>query len=115
MDKCIIRNQAHSNITSLFSEQDNRLEDEDYLTVVRGVIGDYPNTFLHVNSVDLDDFITGIGNITSEADYANIMWHFGIRRSHDNFWAHSDKIHAKFNEMEPIQGGILDYNRLENR
>ena len=111
----VLRNLAHSNITSLFSENDTRLEDEDYLTVVRGIIGDYPNTFWHVDSADLDDFITGIGNITSEADYANIMWHFGIRRSHQDFWAHSDKIHTAFKSMEPIQGGILDYNRLENR
>ncbi len=111
----VLRNLAHSNVTSLFSEEDTRLEDEDYLTVVRGVVGDYPNTFWHVDSADLDDFITGIGNITSEADYSNIMWHFGIRRSHQNFWAHSDKIHTAFKAMEPIQAGILDYNRLENR
>ena len=111
----VLRNLAHSNINSLFAEEDTRLINEDYLTVVRGVVGDYPATFWHVKSDDLDDFVTGIGNITSESDYANIMKHFGIRRSHKNFWAHSDSLHETFTRMEPIDSGLLDYNRLENR
>lgn len=111
----VLRNLAHSNINSLFSEDETRLVNEDYLTVVRGVVGDYPAAFWHVNSIDLDDFVTGIGNITSEADYANIMTHFGIRRSHQDFWAHSDKVLNTFTKMEPVDGGLLDYNRLENR
>lgn len=111
----VLRNLAHSNINSLFSEQETRLINEDYLTVVRGIVGDYPDTFWHVKSTDLDDFISGIGNITSELDYANVMKYFGIRRSHPDFWAHSDKIHETFRMMEPTDGGLLDYNRLENR
>ncbi|MBL4711884.1 MAG: fatty acid cis/trans isomerase [Gammaproteobacteria bacterium] len=111
----VLRNLAHSNINSLFSEQGTRLINEDYLTVVRGVVGDYPAAFWHVKSKDLDDFVTGIGNITSEADYANIMTHFGIRRSHHNFCQHSDKVHKLFTTIEPVDSGLLDYNRLENR
>lgn len=111
----VLRNLAHSNVTSLFSEEDTRLEDEDYLTVVRGVVGDYPNTFWHVDIADIDDFITGIRNVISAEDYTNMMWHFGIRRTHQDFWAHSDKIHTKYAEMEPIDSGLLDYNRLDNR
>ena len=111
----ILRNLAHSNISSLFSEEAYRIPSEDYLTVVRGVIGDYPGVMWNVNSSDLDAFKTSIKNLTTDTDYSQFMTRFGVRRSHPDFWKHSDKILSKYAEMEPVEAGILDYNRLENR
>ncbi len=58
----VLRNLAHSNINSVFSEQDTRLVNEDYLTVVRGIVGDYPKVFWHVKSVNLKDFVAAISH-----------------------------------------------------
>ena len=111
----VLRNLAHSNLNSVFSEESTRIIDQDYLTVVRGVIGDYPSAFWHVNSDSLTDFTAKITHVSSEEDYSNLMEQYGVRRSHQNFWAHSDKVHSTLLKMEPVDGGILDYNRLENR
>jgi len=46
----IVRNNAHTNIVSLFSERKRLLPEENTITVARGVIGSYPNVFLRVHS-----------------------------------------------------------------
>jgi hypothetical protein len=111
----ILRNIAHSNITSLFAENKNRLPEEDYLTVVRGVIGDYPDAFWRVDSNDLDVFESAIDTLQTATAYDQFMEQFGVRRSHQDFWQHADNIHANYSKMEPIDAGLLDFNRLENR
>jgi len=111
----VLRNIAFSNITSLFASSKNRLPEEDYLTVVRGVVGDYPDAFWQVDSVDLEEFESAISNLQTADDYLLFMERFGVRRSHQNFWEHADQIHANYSRMEPIDGGLLDFNRLENR
>ena len=111
----ILRNREHSNINGLFTEDETHLPEEDNLTVVRGIIGDYPSTFLRVTSSDLHDFSAAITRLEDTADYAAFMTRFGIRRSHVDFWEQSDKVLSRYAEMEPVDGGLLDYNRMENR
>ena len=111
----ILRNREHSNITGLFSEDDTHLPEEDNLTVVRGIIGDYPSVFWRVDSSALEHFASSIAGLEDTSDYADFMTGFGVRRSHVDFWAHSDKVLSIYAEMEPVDGGLLDYNRLENR
>ncbi|MDC1287275.1 fatty acid cis/trans isomerase [Gammaproteobacteria bacterium] len=111
----ILRNREHSNIKRLFSEDETHLPEEDNLTVVRGIIGDYPSAFWRVDSANLEHFAEAIANLEEDSDYAGFMTRFGIRRSHADFWAHSDKVLSIYAEMEPINWGLLDYNRLENR
>ena len=111
----ILRNSGHSNITSLFLEDTNRLPDEDYLTILPGVVGAYPDALWRVNESELSDFIDGVSQLGSEANFAALMRRFGIRRTHQDFWAHSDTLHSLYQQTEPIEFGLFDFNRLENR
>ena len=111
----LTRNNAHLNITSLFSENKRRVPEEDTLSVIPGFIGAYPNAFLVVNEVDLDHFANMISSMRTEGDYAHLLDTFGVRRTNPSFWQHSDAFHAAFEQNAPVDYGLLDYGRLENR
>lgn len=111
----VLRHVAHANITSVFAEQKNLLPDEDSLDILRGVVGDYPSAFWHVDEAQLDRFVDEALSIDSPADYSAFMQTHGVRRSHEKFWDHADQVHDQLADAEPIDGGLLDFNRLQNR
>ena len=111
----LLRHVAHANITSLFAEDKTLLPDEDSLDVLRGVVGDYPSAFWHVDEAQLDGFVDVASAIETSAEYSVFMRTFGIRRSHESFWTHADRVHDRLANAQPIDGGLLDFNRLENR
>ena len=111
----VLRHVAHANVTSLFAEGQALLPDEDTVDVLRGVVGDYPGAFWHVRAADLERFVADASAIDSPADYALFMAEHGVRRTHEGFWAHADRVHDAHAASEPIDAGLLDFNRLENR
>lgn len=111
----ILRNSAHSNISGLFNEDDRRLIEEDTISVLWGITGAYPDAFWKVDDTAIENFVDTIMRITSEDDYRNLMKQYGIRRTSNNFWQHSDNIHELFKSAADVEYGILDYNRIENR
>ena len=104
-----------SNVSHLFFDDKRRLPEEDNLTVVRGFLGAYPNAFYHVAQAELKDFVSAVEGLSSEEDYQALLNRFGIRRSDPDFWKHSDAIQATYRNASPIEAGLFDYNRLENR
>jgi len=111
----VMRNSAHSNITHLFGEEKYRLPAEDTLTVAKGFIGTYPNTFFVLEAENLPDFVDAVLGLKSEQDYFELKSQYGIRRTHPDFWAFSDALHERYKSINPIEAGLLDFNRLENR
>lgn len=111
----LIRNTGHSNISSLLLEDINLLPEEDYLTIVPGIIGSYPSALFRVNEFRLEQFVHQMSMLEDEGDYEQLLDQFGIRRTDQNFWQHSDELHNWFEINQPLQAGLLDYNRLENR
>ncbi|MDO9104863.1 MAG: fatty acid cis/trans isomerase [Methylovulum sp.] len=111
----LLRNSAHSNVSELFKEELRRLPDEDTLTLVPGLLGAYPNAFYRLNSRQLPEFIRDIKQLASEADYTKLSARFAIRRTNPQFWAHADALHASYRGTFPIEAGLLDFNRFENR
>ncbi|MCF2948007.1 fatty acid cis/trans isomerase [Paraglaciecola aquimarina] len=111
----LVRNSAHFNVNSLFSEEDNRDPKNDNVTLVHGLLGSYPDAFWRVKESDLAKMVAKAQQISTEQDYAAFLDSFGVRRTDKNFWEFSDKINYTFMEQNPIEGGWLDYNRLENR
>ncbi len=47
--------------------------------------------------------------------YSELLEAFAIRRTHPEFWQVSDQLHETHQQQNPINYGLLDYNRLENR
>lgn len=111
----ILANRAHLNITSLFSESENRIPAEDSLTVAYGVVGDYPNTFLTVSENELPSLVEQLSAVSKDEDYRALLDRFAVRRTDKRFWAFSDAIHQQYHRQQPLDAGWLDYNRFENR
>jgi hypothetical protein len=111
----LVHNNAHLNITSIFGEKKERKPDEDTLDVIPGFIGTYPNVFMVVDESELTAFVDSISNLQTEEDYAALLDNYGIRRTNPEFWSNSDTFHAAYWWQYPLQSGMLDYSRLENR
>ncbi len=111
----VLRNVAHSNVTSLFKESSALVPEEDTLSVVNGFIGSYPSAYWQVKEKDLPAMVAKLSTLTDEASYAGFVERYGIRRTSPEFWQHSDKVMAAHRRANPIDNGLLDYNRLENR
>ena len=111
----LLHNNAHSNVTSLFNEDKNRLPEKDTITVARGFVGAYPEAFMRVDDAQLEDYVASLLAVNNEADYTTLMARFGVRRTDPGFWQHSDALHARYRNSQPYDGGLFDYGRLENR
>jgi len=111
----VLRNSAHSSLTSLLREDKYRLPSEDGLTVTAGIVGAHPNGFWLIEHDKLAEFAQQVAALSSEADYQALKSRYGIGRTDPNFWAISDRILALYQAQQPQSAGLLDYNRLENR
>ena len=111
----LIHDNGFSNIASLMNQDARRLPDEDGLSVTRGFVGAYPNAFYRVERSSLPDFVAGIAALTSEQDYRRFADRFAVRRTNPDFWRHSDQLHRASDARAPVEAGLFDYNRLENR
>lgn len=111
----ILHNDGYSNNAQVFREERRRIPEEDYLTVVNGFIGSYPNAFFRVPQSELEDFVSMIESMRSEEDYATLVSVYGIRRNQAAFWPLSDKLSTYYKEAHPREAGLFDLNRYENR
>ncbi len=111
----LLHNNGFSNISEIFKEKKRRRPNEDDLSVVPGILGAYPNSFLRVDASALGDFASQLSSLNSEKSYAALLDRYGVRRTSPEFWTFSDELQKAYLESEPLRSGILDYNRFENR
>jgi hypothetical protein len=106
---------GHANVSHLLEKKTELLPDENTLTVVPGFIGAYPNAIYRVAPAELPAFAAAIGKLASEADYRAFADRFAIRRTNPAFWAASDAMTDAYAKSAPLEAGLFDYNRLDNR
>jgi hypothetical protein len=111
----LLRDTGHSNVSTLLREKGALRPDENTLTVVPGFIGAYPNAIFRATQADLAALTAGIGTLASEADYRALADRFVIRRTSPAFWAASDALAGAYKQWSPLEAGLFDYNRLDNR
>jgi hypothetical protein len=111
----LLRHNAYNNISHLFGEQDRRLPEEDGMTIAPGLMTSHPNAFFTVKTTELADFANGIEGLSSEQDYKVLRDKYAVYRTSADFWAFSDAMHQYFEKLSPLDFGVLDFNRLENR
>jgi hypothetical protein len=111
----LISNSAYSNNAQIFLEAQRRIPQEDYLTVAKGFVGSYPNVFFQVPEQNLEDFVASIIALENESDYSALVDRYGTRRNATWFWRLSDKFHTHYKKHYPIEAGLFDLNRYENR
>ena len=110
-----LRNSAHYNVNSLFEEEENREPSKDTITLVHGLLGSYPDAFWFIKASDITGSIEQLKSIKNEKDYKALLDKVGMRRTNPEFWMFSDNLLRWSEEQYPIEGGLLDYNRLEDR
>jgi hypothetical protein len=111
----LVHNDGYSNNAQIFEEAQRRIPQEDYVTVARGFIGSYPNVFFQVPDSELGNFVAAIESMRSEADYATLVARYGARRNQRTFWPMSDAFQAYYRKHFPVEAGLFDLNRYENR
>ena len=79
------------------------------------MVGSYPAAFLELEETQLIRFVSELNRISTEEDYVKLLDNFAIRRSSDKFWAYSDELIEWYRVHYPVEAGLLDYNRFENR
>lgn len=111
----VIRNKALSNNSFLFDEARRRIVDEDYLTVVKGHLGSYPNAFCRVRVEDLDAFAEEFLKAKDKLGYYNFARKYAVRRTSTDFWFESDWHYQQALKESPVEGGLFDmfrYHRI---
>jgi hypothetical protein len=111
----LLRNSARLSVSTLFEEAKSRVPAEDTVTLVDGFLGSYPNAFYRMSSKDLTAFVDAVAHLGGEADYAQLMERYGVRRTDPRFWERSDALHAAYRKGWPIEAALFDYGRYENR
>ncbi|WP_019602784.1 fatty acid cis/trans isomerase [Teredinibacter turnerae] len=111
----LLRNNAHLNITSMFREDKYLVPEENDVTVTNGFTGAYPIALFDLDVEQLAEFVDAVGALKSKDDYTKLVNQYGVRRTNANFWPELDKIHAALREFDPVEFGVLDLNRLQNR
>lgn len=111
----LLRNTGHSNVSHLLENKAELLPSENTLTVVPGFIGAYPNAIYRTTPAELPALSAAIAKLASEADYRALADRFVIRRTSSAFWAASDAMIDAYAQWAPLEAGLFDYNRLENR
>lgn len=111
----LVRNSAHKNISSLFDEESNRQYEKDTVTLVKGILGSYPGAFWLVKESQLPQLASQVNAVESEQSYKALLDTYGLRRTSPDFWPFSDKLNQIHKNNHPIEAGLLDYNRLQNR
>jgi hypothetical protein len=113
----LIHNRSWKNITSFLENAKNAERDPsgDTLTVLRKLSGTYPNFFFAVERAELENFVTRATTVQTAADYQLVVGRYGVRRTASDFWEYADWFQSRYLVEEPIEAGILDLNRYENR
>jgi hypothetical protein len=111
----IVINRWHENIAFLFGE-DKRLDPaKDNAVFIPGLIGSYPNYFLDVPEEDLPDFFDLLATFRKTPEDLARLARYGVNRADKRFWDAYDWFQKRFNEDEPVRGGLFDLNRYYYR
>lgn len=110
----LLHHMQYTNISHLFGNEDRRLPNEDSLTVLNGLVGAYPNAFLHVKESEVADLVGALESMTGKSDMQAVMDDYGVRRTNQAFWQFSDEIHDAYRDSDKVRYGLFDYNRLED-
>ena len=107
----IVINRWHDNVAFMIGEGGRLDPTKDSADFIPGLIGSYPNYFVDVREEDLPDFFDLLAHFNNTPHDLERLAKYGINRSDDRFWPTYDWFQQKFNEDEPIRGGLFDLNR----
>jgi hypothetical protein len=108
-------NRWHDDITFMLREGKARDPRKDQLEFVRGMIGSYPSMFFDVPEDEVPAFLRLLASFDRGAEHRTRLARYAINRADDRFWETYDWFQRRFDEEEPVRGGLLDLNRYFHR
>jgi hypothetical protein len=100
----------HDNVAFMFGEDSRLNPANDSADFIPGFIGSYPNYFVDVREEDLPDFFDLLANFKKSPGDMDRLAKYGVNRSDSRLWDVYDWFQQRYNEEEPIQGGLFDLN-----
>lgn len=110
----LMLDRAFTNVAAMFREEQRQVPEEDAVTIIRGVIGSYPNFMFDVGVNELPEFVAALTAIQQPAQIGALAERWGVRRSSLRFWETMDWLHDELVRQNPREAGLLDLNRYQN-
>jgi hypothetical protein len=85
------------------------------LTLVRGFVGSYPNYFFAMNVGDVPNFVGAMEALRTQDDATALTDRYGMHRTDPAFWTKTDWFNQRYGQEQPVQAGVFDLNRYDNR
>ena len=71
--------------------------------------------FFQITEGQLAKFTDALQALQSPQDYESFVDQFGVRRTAPWFWKLSDEFTAEYRGSYPLEAGLFDLNRYQNR
>jgi hypothetical protein len=110
----LVHNKAHTNVASMFDEEERREPAKDTLSVARGYLGSYPNFLFDVEVAQIEAFAQALAAVGDASDFEALVERWGVRRTSPHFWETIDWIHDDFRRRSPTASGLFDLGRYQN-
>ncbi|MGX5219510.1 fatty acid cis/trans isomerase [Pseudomonas segetis] len=110
----ILRNRMHSNVAFIAGEGLRYEPGLDTLTIYPGIMSSYPNFIFNVPAQEVPDFVSALEQAKDAGAFEKVVDHWGVRRTHPDFWRYFHDLTRYIEETDPVQAGVLDMNRYEN-
>lgn len=110
----LTHDRAHTNVASMFGEEERLQPALDRVTILSGTIGSYPNFFFDVAVGEMAEFASALGEVENPAEFERFVSRFGVRRTDPRFWSLLDWFHADYARRMPTEAGIIDLGRYKN-
>lgn len=111
----LVRNRAHSNVAFMAGESLRYEPERDTLTIHPGILGSFPNFMFEVDAKEVSLFALALAQAETPEAFTRVVERWGIRRTHPRFWDILHDVTAWHREHAPLEAGVFDINRYENR
>ena len=110
--------KALSNNSFLFGEDKRRIVEDDTLTIVKGHVGSYPNSFCRVDINQIHNFVEDFIKIKDKLTYYNFARKYAVGRTSPDFWEEADWHYQSYLKEQPLDAGQFDmfrFNRIARK
>jgi hypothetical protein len=107
----VVINRWHDNVAFLIKEEGRLDPSKDSADFIHGLIGSYPNYFFDVSEKDFPDFIDVLAHFDNSPKNLERLTKYGVNRADNRLWETYDWFQQRFNEEQPVRGGLFDLNR----
>ncbi|GLS89890.1 9-hexadecenoic acid cis-trans isomerase [Psychromonas marina] len=111
----LLRHNDRTNVSTLLDEAKTRVPELDTAEIYKGLLTSYPQVIFKVTTAQQQAFVEQFQLVENAQQYSELLKAYAVRRTDSDFWKVSDFLHQAYKKQQPIQYGLFDYNRLENR